>query len=238
MTSEYMDRESTRKKFLAPLVVIMLCAVALTGAAYAYSTTVTGNGDIDAKYSIVDIYEKTEGGDYEETSNFDITNDTLNFYTVTDKTGSTLSYKAYIDTENKSNEFVYSTYVRINTDTTATSQTFKLDTFLKYNRPSDCGVISINGSTTVEERTINELVTIYAEDKKTPVAADKVVENTIYYVEITLTITAGDDAQTGIFCNETSMDAVTKKINSFNNTDNELTFRFAATPNTSTNDGQ
>ena len=41
MTDTYNDTTGSRKKFLIPLVVLLLCAVSLTGAGYAYNATVT-----------------------------------------------------------------------------------------------------------------------------------------------------------------------------------------------------
>lgn len=41
MTDTYNDTTGSRKKFLIPLVVLLLCAVSLTGAGYAYNSTVT-----------------------------------------------------------------------------------------------------------------------------------------------------------------------------------------------------
>lgn len=43
MTDTYNDTTGSRKKFLIPLVVLLLCAVSLTGAGYAYNSSVTVN---------------------------------------------------------------------------------------------------------------------------------------------------------------------------------------------------
>ena len=43
MTDTYNDSTGSRKKFLIPLVVLLLCAVSLTGAGYAYNSSVTVN---------------------------------------------------------------------------------------------------------------------------------------------------------------------------------------------------
>ena len=52
-------RES-RKKFLAPLVVLLLCVVSLTGAAYAYSSTVTITGNnVTAEEYVLEVYDNT-----------------------------------------------------------------------------------------------------------------------------------------------------------------------------------
>lgn len=50
MIDSYNDSTGSRKKFLIPLVVLLLCAVSLTGAGYAYNANVTNidNGaDVD-----------------------------------------------------------------------------------------------------------------------------------------------------------------------------------------------
>lgn len=57
MTDTYNDTTGSRKKFLIPLVVLLLCAVSLTGAGYAYNSTVTiGGGDMDSGVYSVDTY--------------------------------------------------------------------------------------------------------------------------------------------------------------------------------------
>lgn len=59
MTDTYNDTTGSRKKFLIPLVVLLLCAVSLTGAGYAYQSSVTLNGnsgEID-EYFTIDLYD-------------------------------------------------------------------------------------------------------------------------------------------------------------------------------------
>ena len=45
MTDTYNDTTGSRKKFLIPLVVLLLCAVSLTGAGYAYNSSVQNDSD-------------------------------------------------------------------------------------------------------------------------------------------------------------------------------------------------
>ena len=45
MTDVYTQESASKKKFLAPLLVILLCMVSLTAAGYAYSATVTNTDD-------------------------------------------------------------------------------------------------------------------------------------------------------------------------------------------------
>ncbi len=56
MTTQYAEEQGFKKKYLAPLIVLMLCAVSLTGAAYAYSTSVTGHGTVDYDWYSIDLY--------------------------------------------------------------------------------------------------------------------------------------------------------------------------------------
>ncbi len=56
MTTNYVDEKGLKKKFLAPLIVVMLCAVTLTGVAYAYSSSISGNGYIAADYYAIELY--------------------------------------------------------------------------------------------------------------------------------------------------------------------------------------
>ena len=56
MTTQYAEEQGFKKKYLAPLIVLLLCAVSLTGAAYAYSTSITGNGDMAGDYYSIDMY--------------------------------------------------------------------------------------------------------------------------------------------------------------------------------------
>lgn len=59
MTDTYNDTTGSRKKFLIPLVVLLLCAVSLTGAGYAYNSSVTVNdGTAGAdEYFVLDLYD-------------------------------------------------------------------------------------------------------------------------------------------------------------------------------------
>lgn len=55
MDNMQIGQEKSRKKFLIPLIVLMLCAVSLTGAAYAYSSSLTNTGNsTDTEYLSLD----------------------------------------------------------------------------------------------------------------------------------------------------------------------------------------
>ena len=60
MTTQYAEEQGFKKKYLAPLIVLMLCAVSLTGAAYAYSTSVTGHGNVDYDWYSIDMYKDAD----------------------------------------------------------------------------------------------------------------------------------------------------------------------------------
>lgn len=82
MTDTYNDTTGSRKKFLIPLVVLLLCAVSLTGAGYAYNSTVTGNGDADIKDSfVIDLYSDAAGSTA-ITEKISVANSPLIFTTV------------------------------------------------------------------------------------------------------------------------------------------------------------
>lgn len=50
------EEMGSRKKYLAPVVVLLLCLVSLTGAAYAYSSTMTNTGNtVDAGMLSIDL---------------------------------------------------------------------------------------------------------------------------------------------------------------------------------------
>ncbi len=60
MTDIQMGEKSSKKKLLVPLVVLMLCAVSVIGAGYAYSTTVTNNNNaLASEYYSIDIYNNS-----------------------------------------------------------------------------------------------------------------------------------------------------------------------------------
>ena len=61
MSDVYTQENGSKKKFLAPLLVILLCMVSLTAAGYAYSSTVENTDDkSDVDFFAIDLY-KTDG---------------------------------------------------------------------------------------------------------------------------------------------------------------------------------
>ncbi len=58
MTDIQMEEKSSKKKLLVPLVVLMLCAVTLVGAAYAYTTSVsTTSNTLNGEFYSIDLYD-------------------------------------------------------------------------------------------------------------------------------------------------------------------------------------
>ena len=108
MTTQYAEEQGFKKKYLAPLIVLMLCAVSLTGAAYAYSTSVTGHGDISGDYISIDMYS-----DKDATAELKGDLTSKHFQVYTERTvASTVTYNAYVE----AGQLVYSTYVKVSTD--------------------------------------------------------------------------------------------------------------------------
>ncbi len=199
MTTNYAEYEGSRKKYLAPLVVIMLCAVALTGAAYAYNTSVAGSGDIKGDYAFIDLYP--DSGCTTATAVFNGDAGSFKVYTQTVKsvdptTGTESSqYNAYVDSGN----LVFSAYVRVNTSlgTEADPQYFVLgSSSFKYTAPQNTGTILINQEE--ESGTLSSSDLKFYEYNEATSKYDTEVQelkgNTPYKVEITLYVT-GDESQ-------------------------------------------
>lgn len=52
------NAKESRKKYLAPLLVLLLCAVSLTGAAYAYTSSVTViDNQVDSNEFVLQVYD-------------------------------------------------------------------------------------------------------------------------------------------------------------------------------------
>ena len=97
MIKDYNQNQATgnsyKRKLLIPLFIIVLCMVSLTGQAYAYSTSVTGQDDISGNYYSIDMYQN-DGGKY-TVLNRSLTSDE-NFIVETSKTVGS-NYFASID---------------------------------------------------------------------------------------------------------------------------------------------
>ncbi len=72
------EEKSSRKKILVPLVVLLLCGVALTGAAYAYTATLAVSGNnAEAGYLTIDLNSGTNS----TTTDVSFTGDNVVTYT-------------------------------------------------------------------------------------------------------------------------------------------------------------
>ncbi len=99
MTDMTMNEErSSRKKLLVPLVVLLLCGVAFTGAAYAYNATlgISGNS-ADSGYLTIDLATGTNN------ASADVTLTGNNVVTYTDH----FTYSAISTTSTKTNTIQY-----------------------------------------------------------------------------------------------------------------------------------
>ncbi len=199
MTTDYMDRESSKKKYLAPLVVIMLCAVAVTGAAYAYNTSVEGYGDIEGKYAFIDLYADDDCGS--ATAKFTGNASSFKVYTQTVKTvgadgTESSTYNAYVET----GKLEFSAYVMVKTSlgTNEDPQYFALSgASFVYTAPENSGTIVVDNQTSGKGDLDTEIV-FYEKNGTTDaydVPVTKLKGNTAYKVVITLPVT-GDKSKT------------------------------------------
>ena len=82
MNDIQMEERSSKKKLLVPLVVLMLCAVSVIGAGYAYTTTVTNqNNTMESDYYAIDLYSTVSGTPALVNAPFTIEHK-VHFYTV------------------------------------------------------------------------------------------------------------------------------------------------------------
>ncbi len=227
MTTDYIENESSKKKYLAPLVVIMLCAVALTGAAYAsYTTSVSGNGDIAGNYVVIDMYKdadlKTASGELQfDTSNL------FKVYSLTDRTGdSKTPCVAKVDSDVKA---YFYTYLYIKTDLKDTSSESTTEKKFTLGEPK---LNLIDPDSYTGKIAITQEITITDVKAGTSVPAETtggvnytLSGNTVYKVEYTVTFTGGDnDGNFGSFANADAVkDAVAEYANG------KLAVTFAAT---------
>ncbi len=220
-----MEKVSSKKKYLAPLVVIMLCAVAMTGAAYAYNTSVQGYGDIEGKYAFIDLYPDESC----KTATAKFTGDASSFkvYTQTVKTvdattgDETSKYNAYVE----SCDLVFSAFIKINTTLSADKEFILSNCSFVYNAPAGSGTILVDGST---EGQLNTEIKAYEYNQETgkydsPVSVLK--GNTPYKVKITLHVTGDSDDEEKAdpleeenypFGTYTTSDAAIEAVNAFN----------------------
>lgn len=102
MADQYTDYSESKKKFLVPLAVLLLCGVALTGAAYAYSSNldVAKDGDYHAYLINVDggyVIQEDVSVKYDVT--VDYSTDTPTYKLSLNTTESQFKFKVMLDTE-------------------------------------------------------------------------------------------------------------------------------------------
>ena len=213
MTTQYAEEQGFKKKYLAPLIVLMLCAVSLTGAAYAYSTSISGNGEISGEYISIDMYDK-DG----KVLSGDIGSANIQVYTekVVDA-----KYIAYVENET----LVYTTYVKISSD--MDSPAFTLKAAATYTAPSGAGKLCIetvapSGASAGPVDLTSKEVKIYDATGATQIT-DNLSKDTLYKVVITLTLVDGAE-----FGQYDTVAEVATAVNAFDNTADEFTFKLTA----------
>ncbi len=232
MTTDYIEKESSKKKYLAPLVVIMLCAVALTGAAYAYTTSVSGNGDIAGNYVMIDMYSDSSATTASGELQIDGSK-LFKVYTETDRTDSTATAPCVAKVDESIEVKLY-TYVRINTDLkdgdAEKEFTLEQPTLNLINLQSYAGKIAIK---------TQEIIITDPTGEKVPAESSAsgfnytLSGNTIYKVEYTLTFTGGDaTGNFGTFADSAAVEAAVDEYT--NGTTKELTVMFTAIEKAST----
>ncbi len=230
MTTYYVESSGTKRKFIAPLVVLTLCVVALTGSAFAYSTQVTGHGDISGNYVYLDLYKQT-GDTYTVTSDFQYEKNTFKVYTKTDQTvkDDTTPYKAYVDPVT----LTYYAYIKINASEGLADQKFTLSGSFVFVAPSGAGTILVDGTASGSSKDISSKITVSEPGSSSSnVDIDKLEVNKPYLIKFTLDITGAAD--TNLFGSYASQDAATAAVTAFNSGDSELTITLSASPTSTT----
>lgn len=222
MTADYIENESSKKKYFAPLVVIMLCAVALTGAAYAYSTSVSGNGDIKGNYVVIDIYNSGEA--VQTDIPLAAVSDTINITTDTDKTVTVEDNKYYVASLAKT-KITFETYVKINTD--LSGKTFTLSVKMGTYTPGEGA-----GSLTFSDEIMD--LKIYNTGSSSDETSNPINGDTLYRVTFACYVVGGttEEADTGIFGSYASLTDVSAAVAAIENCTLKITL--AATESTST----
>ncbi len=208
MTTEYSEGGLSKKKLMAPLVVIMFCAVAITGAAYAYNSTVSGNGDISAQYFVIDMYEAKEGKATGELCKNPKEDYNLDVYTETDKTsGDSSSWKYVAHVTEKT--YNYYTFIQLKTNSKTATETdisYNLSLTLAINYPEgSVGKLGFSPKITITDE--NENPVEMSGGKYT------LTGNAWYKVSFEIKLTDGDD---GTFGTYGSSSAVSEDVEKFN----------------------
>lgn len=220
MTTQYAEEQGFKKKYLAPLIVLMLCAVSLTGAAYAYSTTVTNSGEIDGDYISIDMYEKGQSGYTVLEKTLDADKD---FQVYTTKTvGTDAKYTAKVE----AGSLVYTTYVMVSSD--IKDATFTLSGKVTYTAAassvSGAGLVFSNITKGTEAELVPFMTIVKVGDDGTESAATfDSLEKGVYY-KITITFDIDTTADFGEY---DSVDDLADDVDAYS-TDAKFTFTLKA----------
>ena len=194
MTTQYAEEQGFKKKYLAPLIVLMLCAVSLTGAAYAYSTSVTNTGDIDGEYISIDMYESGASG-YSVLEKH-LTSESFRVYTEK-TTGTAAKYTAYIDSDTTT--LVYTDYVMISSNI-ENDPTFTLSGTVKYTAPTpatgNAGLVISGVTAGADPTSLGSMLTVKT---AAGVATDLDKLEAGEYYQFTITLTIDTSAAFGTF---------------------------------------
>ncbi len=220
MTTTYTEKESSRKKYLVPLVVIMLCLVALTGAAYAYSTSVKGNGDIEGKYVALDMYndEGTSGAhSYKAVADLKVNSKSFTIITERNNTVSTTtSYKAKVVADS----LEYYTILHINKSDNVNTTTFYLKTpTYDFTAPETTKVTTTLGLGTLAVKTVHDI----DDDADITPTKNEYALNADHYYMVTFTIPYTGDAD-GVFGTYSNLTDLASDIELYNSTKILVTF--------------
>lgn len=216
MTTQYAEEQGFKKKYLAPLIVLMLCAVSLTGAAYAYSTSVTGGADISGDYISIDMYES----DGKTVISKDLTSESFKTWSTIDRsTDGDNKLHTYVE----DGQLVYTTYVKVSTD--IDNATFTLAATAKYTAPENGGILTMDKDYTTAQ-TLADEIKVYEKDAdpKTATPVTELAGNETYKVIITIGI-GSSTTEFGTFADLAAFQAA---VNAFD-TDKNAGFDFVLT---------
>lgn len=196
MTTQYMDEGGFKKKFLAPLVVIMVCAVALAGAVYAYSASVSNNGIIpDPDYYTIDFYN----ADGTTVVTRSITTDDSKTFDTYTKKNTNETYKAYVDDGNGSAVVLpFTTYVKVVSN--KEGEACSLSSDVKYAQQEGTAAMYGGWANMDSDKHIQFNTTFckYEESSSTWVPVDSFVTGTLYKVMITATLPVLEGVDLGV----------------------------------------
>lgn len=189
------EKNAGRKKLLVPLVVLIMCGVALTGAAYALATSVTlNNSPITGDFYSIDMY-----GENEATTPFDGTFEAgTDFEVYTTKNVSDGYYVAKID----QTEFTRTVFVMVSSD--VDDSTYKLS----------LAPITVTQSGSLQP-TITAVAAMYNVTQSEDVTAGETEVNVGDYIRITVTFTVTGSNDAGHFATVDLLDAAVNATRTF-----------------------